>query len=335
MPTIKDIAKEAGVSPATVSRVLNCDSTLSVLDETRKKILEIAEKLDYTTVRERKKIINHMKLGIVHHFSEKQELEDPYYLSIRMGLERKCYEEQIEITKIFRKENSIIETNLTAVDGIMAIGNFSDKEIKELQKITNNIIFIDSSPDENIFDSVIIDLQKATKDVLEYFVSSGHKKIGYIGGKVIVGDDKTIIQDIREKTFYNVMENKSLLDCNYIQIGDFDVKNGYQLCKKMIEQKDRPTAIFIGSDIMAIGALRALHEASLKVPEDISIIGCDDIPTAKYIIPPLSTIRVYTEFMGETAVETIVERINTGRNIPKKITIPSKLIIRESSRKIR
>ncbi|WP_458788421.1 substrate-binding domain-containing protein, partial [Vallitalea sediminicola] len=72
-----------------------------------------------------------------------------------------------------------------------------------------------------------------------------------------------------------------------------------------------------------------------KVPEDISIIGCDDIPTAKYIIPPLSTIRVYTEFMGETAVETIVERINTGRNIPKKITIPSKLIIRESSRKIR
>lgn len=334
MPTLKDIAKKAGVSPATVSRVLNYDSTLSVSDETRKKILEIAEKLEYTTVRERKKIINHLKLGIVHHFSEKQELGDPYYLSIRMGLERKCYEEQIEIIKIFRKENSLMDTNLISADGIVAIGNFSDKEIKELQKITKNIIFIDSSPDESLFDSVVIDLEKATKEVLEYFIENGHKKIGYIGGKVVIGNDKIVIQDIREKTFYNVMKNNDLLDSNYIQVGDFDAKNGYQLCKKLIEQKDRPTAIFIGSDIMAIGALRALHEASLKVPDDVSIIGCDDIPTAKYIIPPLSTIRVYTEFMGDTAVETIIERINTRRNIPKKITIPSKLIIRESSRKI-
>lgn len=331
MPTIKDIAERAGVSSATVSRVLNCDLTLSVSDTKRKKILEIAEELDYTTIRERKKATKRLKFGIVHHFSEKQELGDPYYLSIRMGIERRCNEEQIDVVKIFNNENGYAKDYLTSVDGIIAIGNFGSKEIKELKQITEYIIFIDSSPDENQFDSIVIDFRKATTEVLDYFIAGGHKQIGYLGGKIIIRDDKIVLKDMREEMFCEFMTKKQLLNSNYIKIGEFTAKSGYELCKKIIEQEERPTALFIANDTMAIGALKAVYEVGLKVPEDLSIIGCDDIATAKYIIPALSTIKIYTEFMGETAVETIVERINTRREIAKKIFIPSKLIIRNSS----
>jgi LacI family transcriptional regulator len=333
MATIKDIAQKAGVSLATVSRVLNYDSTLSVTDETKKRIFEVAEELEYRTVKERSVLRSNdkrLKIGIIHWYSEKEELGDPYYLSIRMGIEKECSNKNIDIIKIFKKEERYGNCGTENLDGIMAIGKFSREDIDNFSTYCSNIVFIDSSPNERKFDSVIIDFKEAMIEVLRYLMKLGHKEIGYIGGREYIGENKELIKDKREKTYYDFMRENSLYNPNYVRTGKFTAEDGYKLMKRMLENEEIPTAFFIASDTMATGAIKAIHESSLNVPEDISIVGFNDIATSKYLFPPLTTVKVYTEFMGITAVGLLLERINENREISKKVVIPFELIIRES-----
>ena len=115
-------------------------------------------------------------------------------------------------------------------------------------------------------------------------------------------------------------------------IGTYSVEDGYRLMKEAIHDfgEELPTAFFTGNDLLAIGALRALHEEKIAVPERVSVIGFNDISVSKYVFPPLTTIKVYTEIMGESAVDTLMERI-MGRQVAKKILISTNLVIRESS----
>lgn len=333
MATIKDIAEKAGVSPATVSRVLNYDTTLSVSDETRKKIFEIAEELEYKTVRERKKEREsgkRIRIGLINWYSEKEELGDPYYLSIRLGAERECFSKNIDIVKIFKQDDRYGTSQLGDLDGIIAIGKFDRDDIEDFLSYSKNIVFVDSSPDEKKFDSVVIDFRKAVLEVLECLTKLGHKEIGYIGGREYIGKNKKLVKDEREETYYSFMKEKGIFNPNHVYIGKFTAEDGYKLMKEVIQKGETPTAFFIANDTMATGAIRALYEAKLKVPDDISIIGFNDNATSKYLVPPLSTVKVYTEFMGATAVNLLLERINENREISKKVVIPSELIIRES-----
>ncbi|GIM28052.1 LacI family transcriptional regulator [Clostridium polyendosporum] len=328
MATIKDIANKAGVSIATVSRVLNYDLTLSVSDETKKKIFEIAEELSYEKRSMRK--IATTKIALIHWYTEKEELGDLYYMSIRLGIEKCCKQHNLGIVKFF--ENNIEELTKENIQGIIAIGKFSEKEISCFKGITKNIIFVDSSPDEDMFDSVVVNFEKITKRVIDYFLKKGHQKIGYIGGKETFKDKTSDIKDIREVTFKSYLNEKGLLKDNYIYIGSFTVNDGYALMKKAIEEHGQqlPTAFFVGNDSMAIGCLRALGEAQISVPERVNIIGVDDISVSQYVFPSLSTIKVYTELMGETAVDLLVERFG-GRNVSKKVIVSTELKIRQSS----
>lgn len=328
---MKDIAKLAEVSPATVSRVLNYDENLSVTDETRKRIFEIAEDLDYKAPKQRNKTLDkRVKIGVIHWYSQIEELEDPYYLSIRRGVENECSDKKIEIATIFKNESEENIQQLTELDGVITIGKFSSQDIEALADYSSNVVFVDSSPDDKKYDSVIIDLKKATLEVLDYLLSVGHKHIGFIGGREYVGADKEPIEDDREVTYCKFMKSKKLYNPRSIYIGKFTAEDGYRLMKRAIEDGELATAFFVASDSMAIGALKALYEADIKVPNDVSIISFNDIPTSKYLVPPLSTVKVHTEFMGVTAVELLLERINDNREIAKKVIIPTQLIIRES-----
>jgi len=116
-------------------------------------------------------------------------------------------------------------------------------------------------------------------------------------------------------------------------MGSFSVSDGYELMKQAIaEHKDQlPSAFFLGNDSMAIGALKALHEAQISVPDQVSVIGVNDISVSKYLHPPLSTVEIFTEVMGETAVDLLLERLD-DRKISKQVILSTKLIIRESSK---
>ncbi|ELC8441204.1 LacI family DNA-binding transcriptional regulator [Clostridium perfringens] len=337
MATIKDIAKGAGVSIATVSRVLNLDETLNVSEETRKKVMEIAEKLNYLTVKERKNKIKNYTIGIVYWYTEIQELNDPYFLSIRMAVEKKCSEEKIKFKPIdFQKIINEGIKEYTDLDGILAIGVFEKKEIELMEKLSKNIVFVDSSPEEWKYDSVVVDFKYGVKRALDYLTSLGHKKIGYLGGESIPHNSNESLRKVnyREKTFKEYMEGINGYNEEWVLKGRFLPEDGYELMKKVLKEKNLPTAFFIASDPMAIGAYKAISEAGLKIPENISIVGFDDICTAKFLTPSLTTIKVYTEYMGNIAVETLLERIRTGRQMSKKIVLPVKLIVRDSCRKL-
>lgn len=334
MATIKDIAKLTQVSSSTVSRVLNYDNTLSVTDDTRRKIFEVAEELDYKTPKQRNRNTEkRIKIGIIHWYSQQEELEDPYYYSIRKGVEQECTNKNIEITTIFKNNDSYSSTELKELSGVIAIGKFSNEDIEEFSLCYPNIVFADSCPNEKIYDSVVIDFKRAVLEVLEHLLSLDYETIGFIGGREYIGEDQEPIEDGRILTYNRFMKDKGLYDIDNIYLGRFIAEDGYKLMKGAILKGNLPKAFFIANDSMAIGAIKALYESDISIPKDISIISFNDIPTAKYIVPPLSTVRVHTEFMGATAVGLLLERINENREIAKKVVIPTELIIRESCKK--
>ncbi len=336
MATIKEIASRAGVSPATVSRVLNHDTTLSVSAETKMRIFEIAEELDYKTVRERKGNIGDSKrlsFGVVDWYTEVELLDDPYYLYLMTAIEKECSVASIDMFKITKLNGKYNAMKLPSIDGIIAIGKFSDEEIEDLSSYSANIVFVDSSPHEKRYDSVTINLRLGVTEALGHLLELGHTEIGFIGGTV-VGDYKEITVDDRKKVFVEFMERHGLYNPDYMYIGSrISYDEGYSLIHQAIKTGKLPTAFFIANDTMATGALRALHEVKLNVPNEISIIGFNDLATSKYLIPPLTTVRVHLSFMAVTAIELLQERINKDRVIPKKVLIPSELVVRKSCKK--
>jgi LacI family transcriptional regulator len=328
MATIKDIAQLAGVSIATVSRVLNYDTTLSVSDDTKKRIFEAAEELSYKKLPARKQESG--KIALLQWYTEKEELEDLYYMSIRIGVENRCRHHGIQMASYF--QDNVEDLKQDNLRGLIAIGKFSSKQVKELSSITKNIVFVDYSPDEEQFDSIVIDFEKATKKVLNHLIKKGHERIGYIGGREVFRDKTSTIEDLRESTFKRYLAEKGLLNEAYMYNGSFSVQDGHSLMKRAIDEhkEQLPTAFFAGNDSIAVGALRALLEEGISVPDRVNIIGVNDISLAKYVFPALSTVKVYTELMGETAVDTLLEKIE-GRKIAKKIMIATKLILRNSS----
>ncbi|WP_026573631.1 LacI family DNA-binding transcriptional regulator [Bacillus sp. UNC438CL73TsuS30] len=328
MATIKDIAQLAGVSIATVSRVLNYDTTLSVSDDTKKRIFEAAEELSYKKLPARKQETG--KIALLQWYTEKEELEDLYYMSIRLGVENRCRHHGLQMASYF--QDNIEDLKQDDLRGLIAIGKFSSKQVKELSSITKKIVFVDYSPDEEQFDSIVIDFEKATKKVLNHLIKKGHERIGYIGGREVFRDKTSTIEDLRESTFKRYLDEKGLLNEAYMYNGSFSVQDGHSLMKRAIDEhkEQLPTAFFVANDSIAVGALRALLEEEISVPDRVNIIGVNDISLAKYVFPALSTVKVYTELMGETAVDTLLERIE-GRKIAKKVMIATKLILRNSS----
>jgi len=319
--TIKDIAMKAGVSPATVSRVLNYDMTLSVTEQTKKRIFEAAEELSYTKHTVKKTPGG--KIAIVHWYTESEELNDLYYLSIRLGVEQRC--QALQLTPEMYFFDSINDIQKDQIKGIIAIGKFTSKQVKQLTNISPTIVFVDQSPDEDTYDSVVVNLKRATKKIIDYFISNNHEQIGFIGGK----------EYIREKAFQEKLKSKNLFDNRFVYVGAFSVDEGYRLMKNAIDDlgENLPTAFVISSDVMAIGSLRALHEYGVAVPERVSIMSINDISVSRHLYPPLSTVRVFTELMGETAVDLLVEQLE-GREIAKQAVISTEMVYRESVRKL-
>lgn len=328
MATLKDIATTAGVSLATVSRVLNDDPTLSVKEETKLRVLEVAEKLEY-----RSKIVKKTgkKTKHKHHFlalynyKQEAEVDDPYYLSIRHGIETQCDKLGIALTNCY---NSQIDTDITKITGILLIGKTDPRVLHQVPpRLNNHICYIDFSDTQAEYDSVDIDLAKISKQVVDFFVKQGYTRIGFIGGQ-----DEPNITDIREHAFIEYGSLKGVVSEDDIYLGAFSSLSGYNLAKKMLAKGDFPKAMFIASDSIAIGVLRAIHELGLNIPGDIALISVNDIPTARFTFPPLSTVRIHSEMMGIQGVNLLVEKYRDERTLPLQVYVPSQLKLRETTR---
>ncbi|MBY0148436.1 LacI family DNA-binding transcriptional regulator [Neobacillus niacini] len=332
MATIKDIADKSNVSASTVSRVLNNDDTITVQAETRERILQVAKELGYETILERRlKQKQHASkhVGIILTQSLDEEISDPYFLSIRQGIEMELASRGIR-SATFRLHETDGHQMIEGLDGLLVVGRVKESTLKAISKV-ENVVYINHSPNEDLYDSVVINFERATEKALKHLLNAGYKRIGYIGGREMehMKNQKFNFEDKRLTTFERFMKEQNLFDQAAVYIGEYTMAQGYELMNKAIQAGKLPKAFFIASDPMAIGALRAIQEAHLNVPEDIAIIGFDDIEAAKFASTPLTTIRVHTREMGRTGVKLLLERLN-GRELPLTVTLPTELVIRES-----
>lgn len=335
MATIKDIAEKAGVSQATVSRVLNLDETLSVSEETRNRIFRIAEDLHYQK-KSRKTIpqagLDSHKIVIFEWYTREEELDDLYYYAIRIGLERQAQELGYEIIRIFSKDDWSL---MKEADGIIALGKFSPKTIQDLESYGKPLIFVDSNTLYLGHSCVTTDLEDSVIMVLDHFLEKGHEEIGLLVGREQTADATPLQMDPRQRTFQQYLTAKGFYQERFVAVGEFSTESGYQLMEQLIQGlgNDLPTAFFMASDALAVGALRSLQEHQIAIPDRVSIISFNDTSIAKYVFPALSTVTVYTEEMGKQAIQMLWQTFQgTQPSVPYMVKLATKLTIRDSSR---
>ena len=330
MATIKDIAQKASVSAATVSRILNQDDTLSVTDETKQRVLKVAQELNYTK-HLKNTVEKSISIGIFQWYSVFQELEDPYYQAIRVGIEKYCADHNIHVVRAFQSDCNYPDT-LKDLQGLICIGKFNKEQIVSFQNLNSNTIFIGMKTSKIHCNTIVLDFHAAVIEALEYLYKLGHRKIAYLGGKEILPDNSIYFEE-RKDAFVRYCQDHSIEYEAYLYEESFTAESGYEMTKKLIAHGDLPTAIFAASDPIAIGTMRALYEAGYKIPEDISIIGFDDISVASFSNPPLTTVHAPTEFMGEYAAHYVKLQANDNNlkyQTPIRLTLPCDLIVRNS-----
>lgn len=326
MPTLKDVAKRAGVSSSTVSRVLNNDKSLTLPIETKKKILDAANELNY--IKKQKKNTHEYTMGILQWYSLQQEMEDPFYLSIRTGVELFCQEHNILTTRVFKSDSNYMD-KLKGITSLVCMGKFGKEEMENLALITNKIVFIDMETKSIQYSTISLDFIVAMQTTIDYLSSLNHRKIGFLGGQEFL-DESTIYPDVRYDLFVKNCEKLDIEYKPYVINGSFTRESGYNMMLDLIQKGTLPTAIVAASDPIAIGALRALKENNIRVPEDISLIGFDDIADTNYTDPPLTTIHTPSFQMGQYGAYIVDQLLTEKNSLPMRVVLPCFLMERES-----
>lgn len=324
MVTLKDIAKAAGVSAATVSRVLNDDPGLSVKPQTRQKILEAAERLEYKALSGKKTVVQRLSFVALYCYHKALEIDDPYYLAIRYGIETQCEKQGIVLISCYEFSEG---RDIPAADGLLVIGKPQHSTKQWLWQQPLPLVFIDGVEEDAKFDCVNVDLPKISRNIIDYFIQQGYRRIGFIGGR-----DQPDCADSREQAFMEYGRLKNVIQPEDIYYQDFSSQSGYTCAWRMLtSQTGYPPALFIASDSIAIGVLRALHENQIQIPEQIALISINDIPTARFVFPPLSTVRIHSEMMGAQAVNLLCSRIRDSRTVPVVLYVPGILQLRHTT----
>lgn len=336
MVTLKEIARAVGVSTATVSRVLNFDSSLSVAPHKRQAIIETAEAMNYATPRARNRANQQglNKVALVHFLRPEQEFIDPYYVGLRLGIESRCQALKIETIKVYHTDSMPDASLLQSASGVIAIGSHGEEEIAWLKRHARHLVFADFVPPGDEFDSVASDLVTSMRKLLTALKQRGYKRIGFAGWTEEGGRGDPYAE-IRCHAFVEWTKQNAELDLSICATDRPVERNteqtGYGLAMRLMSRPNPPDAIVTCNDNIAVGAYRAIHELGLRIPDDVAVASFNDISVAQFLSPPLSTIRLPSEEIGETAVELLLERVG-GRELAKRITLASQIIWRGSTR---
>ena len=332
MKTImQDIAKIAGVSPGTVSNALN--NRKGVGKDTKEKIIKIAEEMGYfrNTKKSEGKVIRLIKYKKNGHIVA----DTPFFSSLIEACEKECRKNGYEllISQIVYGEHTkedvykIINSNKS--DGILLLATEMDEsDFKYFDNVEIPIVVIDSYFKELNYDYVVINNIKGAYSATKYLIDKGHRNIGLLGSNIEIRNFK-----YRFEGYKNALDSFGLAfnENNNIYV-DPTMDGAYSDFKIYLENNkgNLPTAIFALNDIIALGAIKAMNEVGINVPNDVSLVGFDDIPFASYSIPELTTVKVHTNTMGKTAVKRLIEAIENDIEVSVKIEIDTEFIERQS-----
>mgnify|MGYP001197175709 CR=1 FL=1 len=336
MPTIIDVARQAGVSPTTVSRVLNNDPH-AVGAETRERVLKVVQELNFTPNPLAKGL-----LGVATHLIGVivGDASDPYYANIVKGISDTAQNEgyltivcntdrdpQIEL----RFLNAILHYS---ADGIVFASGGSVlpdhqeqfQEIVETLKLRNVPVVALGNRDLNV-PQVSIDDVQAAQDMTEYLIELGHRRIGFI-----LGPTGMITSQRRFEGYRRTLEKHGIpYNPSLVMEGDFTFESGLQAANQLVDQNPMVTAVFASNDREALGCLFGLKQKGVSVPDQVSIAGFDDIEMLQFVSPSVSTVRVPMYEIGAMGIKQLLKAKTTKEADSKNVYLPHSLVIREST----
>ena len=334
--TIKEIAKEANVSIATVSMVIN-KKDQNITEVTRNRVLEVVKKHNYipnamagSLVTQRTHII-----GLVL-----PDITNPFFPGIARGAEDKANEKGYSIIfcntddKLEVQEKYIESLTKKMADGIIIAHSSNSEKMSEiLERCKVPIILIDRDFDsENICGKVLVNNSRGAHMAVSYLIEQGYKKIAYLSGPL-----KTRTAYERLEGYKKALgDNKTQFNEKLVKFGDYRIEWGRNGISELLREKEDFDAIFCGNDLIAIGAMMELKEKGYLIPEDIGVMGYDDIYMASLVEPSLTTVRQPNYQMGYKAMELLEERLKKApgsNNTPsemKTITLDTEIVVRNS-----
>ncbi len=332
MATIRDIAKLAGCSAATVSRVLSGDASFKVSEATRQKITESAYSLGYElSTRSGKRV----RIGCIMSLTT-EKYSDPFFMDILSAVEKECERRGFSIVGIKTYSelsnpmalNEFLELKLTAV---ILMEQFPKDMLSFLKERIPIIISVDNDYDDYEFNSVGFDHRVANIQVMDCLLSRGYRRIGMISGS---SPSERLMDSVRFKTYMSSLEKAGIpYEPALVKDCAWDKKNCIQLTKELMGMKHPPDVIFAGSDSLAEAVLSALFEMGIRCPEDVGVIGFNNLDSVNYMIPKLTTISVPRACIGSEAVRLISEMLMTPDYPVRKVLFRTELVIRDSLRK--
>lgn len=328
---LETIAKLGKVSRSTVSRVLNNHPNVS--PATRERVLEIIHKMNFQpNVAARGLAKGYTRvLGLVIPMGVAALFTDPYFPSFIQGVSAACNVHDHSVMLWLaepeyerRTIRQIMHSGL--LDGVIVASNLLDDPVVQAL-LEGDLPFILNGrhPNDGRVNYVDIDNIASAREAVLHLLRLGRKRIGTIAGphNMIAGADR------QDGYIAALRDRGQLIDSGLIVESDFTEAGGYSAMQRLLAH--RPDAVFAASDTMAVGALHALREAGLRVPEDVAVVGFDDMPFAARTDPPLTTVRQPIHRSGELATETLIDLIQHPQPAPRRIILPTELVVRASS----
>lgn len=325
MSTIKDVAKAAGVALSTASYALNGSSKVS--EATRMKVLEASKQLNY----QKNGLATDLKRSSTKTIALiLNDMSGPYYSELIRGVQETALEHGyslIACSSFGGNESTAIKfLKEKRVDGvIISAHHLQDEAILEAARKGFPIIVLDRYLNNEFVYNVLVDNERGGYLATELLIKNGCKQIAYISSPSTSYDHKLRLKGYRQALNDYNLECAPHLNVN----GRFTIDGGYMATKLLIAQRNLPDGIFYANDEMAVGGMKAFKEAGIQIPEDISIIGFDDIILAEYMSPPLTTIRQPKYEAGSLAAHLILQLLD-GQNLEHEYMLPTELIVRKS-----
>ena len=323
--TNKDIAEAAGVSPTAVSFALNGREGIS--SETRANILEVAERMGYTV----SPTTRNLNIALLFR-SDLHQLDQLFYTELNSIFMDICKTQPYNLIMVsaYRKDEDIIFSDILhsgTIDGIVAYGDPDTDILLELNKLSIPYVVLDCSRRSNTRYAIRVDYKEAAYKAACHLIEKGHRDIAYIG------NNSKILQDFNLLTFAGFQKattvHNIVLGTNRIQLDITDEASLYRGIDRALEGENRPTALFCTADYYAILAIRHLHSIGIRVPEDISVIGIDDVAISQYFVPSLTTVRIDREEISRKGLDLLIRLIN--REPAESITLASYEVIERES----
>lgn len=331
--TMKDVAKLAGVSLSTVSRVLN-DSSL-VREETARRVQKAVDKLDYQ-INDSARILRTNTSNLIGVIGA--GMERPFLANLLKGIEAEARERGYALIygdsdgEFEKEQNHLNIMKQKKIDGIILITtNYYNDLLSIVKNYQIPVVFASGYISDPEISCVTVDNVAAAYDIVEFLCQSGHKDIAFIKGPDL---DLLASQERLRGVKLALRLSEIEYNPNRFIEGDFTFESGYSAAKKIINKFPDVTAIFAFNDEMAVGVIRYLKEQNIKVAEDISVVGFDGIELGKYIDPALTTIKQSGYQLGLKSIEMLNKIINKEKIEGNKVFIPHELVVRESTNKL-